>query len=143
MKTQIVFYILKTISTPKETALYACRIIEKVYSNGHKIYIYTSGQNETDSFDKQLWTFRDISFVPHEVYNANQETKSNILVGHIEPPNTQNDILVNLTAEIVSFHDKFSRVIEVIPNDDSLKAFGRKRFQEYKKLAYNPEVFEI
>jgi DNA polymerase IIIc chi subunit len=51
--------------------------------------------------------------------------------------------LINLTPEVTPFYQQFNHLIEVIPNDDKLKALARKRFQIYKKAGYETEVFNI
>ncbi len=143
MISKIAFYILNNETSLKGRALYTCRIVEKAYTNNHKIYIHTANLDETQNFDTQLWTFSDISFVPHEIYN--QETKQNtpILIGHQTIPNGFNDILVNLTTEIITSYQQVNHLIEVIPNDPKLKALGRKRFQTYQKNGHPIEVFNV
>ncbi|HBC71929.1 MAG TPA: DNA polymerase III subunit chi [Coxiellaceae bacterium] len=142
MSLKAAFYILKEPSL-KERALYACRIIEKAYTNNHKIYIHTTNLEEAQNFDTQLWTFSDISFVPHEIYNPNSNTDAPILIGYSMGPIGQNDILVNLTPEIVPFYQQFNHLIEVVPNDENLKTLARKRFAVYQKQGYQTEVFNI
>jgi DNA polymerase-3 subunit chi len=143
MISKVAFYILNNESSLKGRDLYTCRIIEKAYSNNHKIYVHTSNTEETQNFDTQLWTFGDISFVPHEIYNQASNLESPVLIGHNEPPKESNDILVNLTSEIVPSYQQFNHLIEVIPNDDNLKALARKRFQIYQKEGYPVEVFNV
>ncbi|MBU0744393.1 MAG: DNA polymerase III subunit chi [Gammaproteobacteria bacterium] len=143
MGLKAVFYILSNDSSPKGRYLYTCRIIEKAFNNNHKIYIHTANLEETQTFDIQLWTFGDISFVPHEIHPPSLDQDTPILIGHESPPSSQNDILINLTPEIAPFYKQFKHLIEVIPNEDSLKALARKRFQIYKKAGYSTEVFNV
>jgi len=143
MISKIAFYILNNESSLKGRALYTCRIIEKAYDNNHKIYIHTASLEETQNFDIQLWTFSDISFVPHEIYNQESNLEPRILIGHNEPPKGSNDILINLTSEIVPSYQQFNHLIEVVPNDNNLKDLARKRFQIYQKEGYPIEVFTI
>lgn len=144
MLTKISFYILNNETTLKGRALYTCRIIEKAYSNHHKIYVFTNNLKEAQDFDAQLWTFSDISFVPHEVYNQDTNLECPILIGYQEePPHGLNDILVNLTDKIIPFYQQINHLIEVIPNDEHLKTLGRKRFQNYQKEGYPIEIFNV
>ena len=142
MPLKAAFYILKEPSL-KERALYTCRIIEKAYNSNHKIYIHTANLEEAQNFDTQLWTFSDISFVPHEIYDQNSSTDTSILIGYNKAPAEQNDILVNLTSEIIPFYQQFNHLIEVIPNDENLKVLARKRFNIYQKQGYQTEVFNV
>lgn len=144
MTTKVTFYILND-PLPKGRALYTCRVIEKAYSSNHKIYVYAANLEEAQSFDTQLWTFGDISFVPHEIYDQNSNQGSPVVIGYadITVPTDQNDVLVNLTVDIPPFHPQFKRIIEVIPNDDVLKKLARKRFQGYQKQGLQVETFNV
>lgn len=141
MTTKVSFYILNQPSL-KERDLYSCRIIEKLYNHNHKIYIHTNGPEEAQNFETQLWTFSDISFVPHEIYNQNIKPNAPISIGFGTVPIEQNDTLINLTPDIPCYQ-QFKQLIEVIPSDDSLKEFGRTRFQTYKKEGCQIEVFYV
>ncbi len=141
--SKIAFYILNNESSLKGRALYACRIIEKAYSNNHKIYVHVANSEEAQNFDAQLWTFSDISFVPHEIYGQGSNSDHQVLIGYGNPPNIMNDILVNMTPEMVPSYQQFNHLIEVIPNDDNLKVLGRKRFQIYQKEGHPLEVFNV
>ena len=136
------FYIL-TDTTLKARDLYTCRIIEKAFMSGHKIYVHTANQTDAQNFDTQLWTFRDISFVPHEIYQQDSNPDVPVLIGHNTTPPETRDILVNLTAETPSFYQQFQHIIAVIPNDDSLKKAARKQYQAYQKQGYEMEAFNI
>lgn len=141
MSSKVAFYILAD-SSLKNRDLYACRIIEKAYLGGNTVYVYVANLKDAENFDIQLWTFRDISFVPHEIYNQNQITKAPVLIG-IDAPAIKQDILINLTSEIPLFYQQFNHIIEIIPNDDNLKTLGRKRYQTYQKAGLQMETFNI
>jgi DNA polymerase-3 subunit chi len=142
MSPKAAFYILDE-STLKARDLYACRIIDKAYSNGHNIYVHTTNLEEAQNFDIQLWTFRDISFIPHEISNQNSESETPILIGYNMTPTGTRDILINLTPEIPPFYQQFSHIIEIIPNDNNLKTSARQRYQTYQQQGYQMETFNI
>lgn len=143
MTTKISFYILKE-SSPKSRALYACRIIEKAYINKHKIYVHTTNLEEARDFDTQLWTFGDISFVPHEISAPDIDPNTPVIIGYSDTiANEQNDVLVNLTSGIPTFYGQFNRVIEVIPDDAELKKSARERYSTYQKYGLQAEIFNV
>jgi len=143
MIAKTAFYILNNESSLKGCAIYTCRIIEKAYSNNRKIYIHTTNLEAAQNFDIQLWTFSDISFVPHEIYTQNSNLDVQILIGYGNNLPEKKDILVNLTPEIMPFYQQFNHLIEVVPNDDNLKSLARKRFQTYQKDSCPIEIFNI
>ena len=142
MSLKAAFYILAE-STLKARDLYACRIIEKAFSNGQTIYVHTATAEEAQSFDTQLWTFRDISFVPHEIYNQNLNSTAPILIGYDMVPAGKKDILINFASEAPSFYQQFDHIIEVIPNDANLKTAARKQYHAYQSSGYQMETFNI
>jgi len=141
MISKIAFYILNNDSSLKGQYIYTCRIIEKAYTNNRKIYIHAPNQEEAQNFDTQLWTFSDISFIPHEIYDHNSNPSAPILIGFGDNPPESKDILINLTKEIIPFYQQFNHLIEVIPNDEQLKTLARKRYQIYQKDGYQIETF--
>ncbi|MBT8131776.1 MAG: DNA polymerase III subunit chi, partial [Gammaproteobacteria bacterium] len=62
--TQIDFYILQD----KGSALlgrFACRLVDKAWQRGLRCHINVESQDQAALIDDMLWTFRDISFLPH------------------------------------------------------------------------------
>jgi len=144
MSTKAAFYILAE-ATLKARDLYACRIIEKAYSSGKMIYVHTASAIEAQNFDTQLWTFRDISFVPHEIYNQGLSSDAPVLIGYSATvvPTGEKDILINLAPEIPSFYQQFNHIIEIVPDDDNLKVAARKKYQIYQNSGCQMETFNI
>jgi len=66
MHPKIDFYVSK--ETSAQFALRtACRIAEKAFSAGHRIHIHMNDEKACENLDAMLWTFRDRSFIPHEI----------------------------------------------------------------------------
>jgi DNA polymerase III subunit chi len=138
-----IFYILEN-NILKTRDFYLCRLVEKAYNDKHKIYINTSSLKETQDIDAQLWTFRDISFVPHKIINANDVTQAVILIGYaIAAPAYQNDILINLAPEIPAFYNQFQHIITIVPNDENLRNQSRKHYQYYKQNGLQVETHNV
>ena len=110
--------------------LFACRLTEQVYKKGHKVFIYVENSEEAQQLNAQLWTFRDVSFVPHKLV-GNNDIVAPITIGH-DFSDGEADILINLTEAVPEFYAKFQRILEIIPNDDVLKEIGRKKYKFYK-----------
>ena len=142
MTLKAAFYIL-TQTTLKARDLYTCRLIEKAYAQERKIYIHTASLPEAQNFATQLWTFRDISFVPHEIYSQNSMPETPVLIGYNDAPPENKDILINLTAVIPPLYNQFVHIITVIPNDDQWKIPARQQYQTYKQQGYAMETFNV
>jgi DNA polymerase-3 subunit chi len=48
----------------------ACDITQKAWSEGLHVYVLSSSAEEASRMDNLLWTFRQDSFVPHELWHG-------------------------------------------------------------------------
>ena len=44
---------------------FACKLAKKAYEDGRKLIVYAPAGHLADEFDRRLWTFSQLSFVPH------------------------------------------------------------------------------
>ncbi len=132
MPINITFYHLP-YSSIEACGLYICRLTEKVYKKNHRIYIHTSSEHETKTLNDLLWTFKDISFIPHNIYEENPTSPAPIQIGYSKKqPNEHNDILINLTSDIPNFYANFKHILEIVPNNINAKETGRKKHKFYQ-----------
>lgn len=111
---------------------YACRLAEKVYHLSQRVHIHTDWPAAAVELDELLWTFRQGSFVPHEVARPGTEPQSPVTIGHgaAAPPDA--DLLINLTAEVPGFAARYRRVAEIIDGSAEGRRSGRERFRHYR-----------
>lgn len=55
-----------TPGLPENLDRFACKLIEKAFTQGYTIKVRTRDPAHTDALDHLLWTFRDRSFIPHD-----------------------------------------------------------------------------
>src|SRR5262245_15581779 len=108
---KIDFYILSEEDTQSQLA-FTCRLIEKAYKNQHRIYIHTDNETTAHKMDEMLWTYRDESFLPHNLYGDGPEPPPPIQIGYGVTPLKHRDILVNLSLTVPIFLSQFKRVLE-------------------------------
>lgn len=137
--TKVDFYILGAGSSEKM----ACRLAEKAYGLGNRIYIHTKTAEQAKHMNELLWTFRDGSFVPHEPYQAGSASESPIQIGCHESPETDCDVLINLAPEVPLFFSRFLRVAELIAPNQDAKTQGRERFRFYRDRGYPLDTHDI
>lgn len=137
--TKIDFYILNTGSQEHT----ACRLVEKAYNLGHKIYIHTQSEEHSRQVDELLWTFRDGSFIPHECHQAGAQPDSPIVIGHEDAPESHTEVLINLAPAVPLFFSRFLRVAEVIGHDEQAKQQGRDRFKFYRDRGYPMDTHNL
>lgn len=130
--TKVDFYILESGSREHT----ACKLIEKAFTLGHRIYIHTDSEEQAKQIDDMLWTFRAGSFIPHQRYLPAAEPHSPVQIGSQESPDIDYDVLVNLASDVPLFFSRFQRVAELVDSNDENRAKGRERFRFYKDRGY-------
>lgn len=139
---QIDFYLLQPNANISKELL-VCRITEKAYKLGHKIFIFCQNQEDTHNLDELLWTYKPDSFLPHNIQGEGPEPPPPIQLGYTTEPRGFNDILINMAPQYPSFYKKFLRIIEIVDSDDVSKENARKLYREYKKQGFNLNTHEI
>ncbi|MGC1181538.1 DNA polymerase III subunit chi [Legionella sp.] len=125
------FYLLESDQNQARW-LITCRLLEKAYIRGHRVYVFCNNQEHAELIDELLWTFKDDSFIPHNLQGEGPEPPPPIQIGCANNPRGFNDILLNLTPQIPPFYAQFKRVIELVINTESEKELGRAKYREYR-----------
>tara|TARA_B100001250_G_scaffold130132_1_gene110897 strand:+ start:1492 stop:1899 length:408 start_codon:yes stop_codon:yes gene_type:complete len=115
---------------------FACIIASKAWSAGNYVYMYTESEDVTKRMDNLLWTFRDISFLPHEIYNETENDGAPVTIGHGEHFPNHSQVMINLNNKVPEFANKFNRIIEIVESNEKKKEIARLRYRQYKKDAY-------
>ena len=125
------FYLLDK-SEPEALWLLACRLIEKAYARGHRVFVQCQNQQDAERLDELLWTYKDDSFIPHNLQGEGPEPPPPVQIGFDKEPRGFNDILINLTDPVPHFFTRFSRVIELVSADEEAKAICREHYRHYR-----------
>ena len=137
------FYILAATDNSARLR-FACRLTEKAYGLKHHVHAHTCSAAIARELDELLWTFRQGSFVPHELLlPETQETVAPVTIGHVEQSDSSGDFLINLADEIPPFFDQFTRVAEIIDSTSDCRRMGRERFSFYKDNGFEPNTHNI
>ncbi|MFT7220147.1 MAG: DNA polymerase-3 subunit chi [Candidatus Azotimanducaceae bacterium] len=117
---------------------FTCRLIDKVYRRGLKIYVHATSESQAQQLDAHLWTFRPDSFVPHVLNNnqSNPDTDVPVKIGFDHEPDEHQEVLINLSGDIPHFFSRFDRVAEVVPVDQNSRDAARKNYTYYKERGY-------
>ena len=132
---QVDFYILES-TAEQERLRTACRLAEKAWQKGHRVFIHTESTLAAKSVDDMLWTYRQDSFVPHALLRERQETAADecepVLVGDGSAEPADLDVLINLGESVPPFAERCARVAEIVSGDDSARRAGRTRYRDYR-----------
>jgi len=133
--TQIDFYVLDEPAAGNRFTL-ACRLSEKIYHQGRRIFIHTGSEEETRHMDRLLWTFRQGSFIPHGTLSGCDLNITPVIIGHQGEGCQEQDVLINLSTEVPNFFSRFERVAEIIDKEPQVVSAGRERFRFYRDRGY-------
>lgn len=137
---QVDFYVLDRVGEQARNTL-ACKLAEKAWRMENTIHIHTMNQTDAERLDELLWTFRDGSFVPHELIGG--DTNAPVTIGFGESTGEPRDLLITLCDEIPAFANTFPRVAELVTADEDCRAKSRLRYAAYRDQGYKIETHKI
>ena len=141
--SRVDFYILAGTGEPSRHK-FACRLAEKAYRLKHTVHIHTANRQQAELLDELLWTFRDGSFVPHELLGvASRNTSAPVTIGFDKTGIGGQDLLINLTDEVPEMAGSFPRVAELVTSDEPSRQQSRKRFVHYRELGAELETHKL
>jgi len=136
------FYVLQQSGEPARQR-FACRLAEKAWRLNNSVHIRTSDRRQAEQLDELLWTFRDGSFVPHEIFSAGSQSAAPITIGYAALAPAESDLLINLSAELPGNADAFPRIAEIVISDDSSTRTGRKRYADYRQQGHSLDTHKL
>ena len=124
---------------------FACRLAEKAYRLAHTVHIRVTNREQAEQLDDLLWTFRDGSFVPHELLTElPSEAPVTIGFGAADGrPGERPELLINLTGELPQDAETFPRIAEIVSSDDDCRRRSRKLYADYRAQGHSLESHEI
>ena len=136
--TRIDFYQIESKEPPLS---FTCRLIERIYRLGHRIYVHTAGDEEARMLDDLLWTWRADRFIPHCLCTEPHDAP--VRIGHDDEPSGEEHVLVNISGRVPDFFSRFERVAEVVPLDEGSRTSARANYKFYKDRGYPLDYHEM
>lgn len=134
------FYVLKQSGEDARKA-FCCKLVEKAYNLDNTVHIHVASDVDAKTLDTLLWTFRDDSFLPHEIEGSG-DASSPISIGSANT-NTVKNLLINLGSSVPEFANQYERIAEIVSNDDDIKIASRQRFAEYRDSGHTIETHKL
>tara|TARA_R110002072_G_scaffold77125_1_gene180207 strand:- start:2371 stop:2811 length:441 start_codon:yes stop_codon:yes gene_type:complete len=131
--SRVDFYIL---SEGNNVDRFACAIATKAWASGNRVHIHTQSDENATKFDDLLWIYKDISFVPHEIFNGNTHDDTPVTIGYGGHFPKSSQVMINLGPDIPEFTSSFDRVVEIVGGTESNKQLARQRYRQYKEAEY-------
>ena len=141
-EVRVDFYVLPNHTANGRLEL-VCKLTEKAYGLGHKVYIHAASPGQAQQLDDLLWTFKQNSFVPHALYPPGSEETAPVLIGAEQEPDGPAEVLINLAAEAPPFYRRCARVVEVVDQDPQVLQGSRARFKAYREQGLEPRTHKL
>lgn len=125
------FYLLED-NEPHAVWHVACRLLEKAYQRGHRVFVYCDNQSDAEHLDELLWTYKDDSFIPHNLQGEGPEPPPAVQIGFEAEPRGFSDILLNMSNTIPPWSSRFRRIMEIVSAQDAAKEISREHYREYR-----------
>lgn len=138
------FYVLGETGTQVRHR-YACRLTEKAFESGSRVYLRTPSAADSTALDELLWTFSDRTFLPHEIVTPASPTHPLIaaLIGEGFAPEGYRSLLINVGGDIPADAEQCERIAEIIDADPERKQLGRDRFRQYRERGWTLESHNV
>ena len=130
--TKIDFYILPTAGESAREQL-ACRLAEKAWRLGHRVYIHTDHESQGRRLEQLLWNFRPDAFVPHECGCANPAP---VCIAWGADPGDHHEVLILLGRQRPDFFSRFERLTEIVCQAADSLAASRESWKFYQQRGY-------
>jgi DNA polymerase-3 subunit chi len=131
---RVEFYVLSE-DVPDARLRWACRLAEEAAEQGSRVYLQTADNGQAQRLDELLWTFKDGSFLPHEIFAGEPASHARVMVllGAAAAPPSHRQLVVNLTDAIPAELDQYERVAEIVDVDPERKRTARERYKQYRE----------
>jgi len=123
-----------------DRAAYACRLLRKAVRHGARVVV-TAPASLLARFDRQLWVFEPLDFVPHVLVGPGHALAPRLqgtpiwLTEHAgEAPH--HEVLLNLGDNLAEGFETFARVIELVSADPEDRQAARTRWKHYADRGY-------
>lgn len=114
----------------------ACRLAGKAYAQKKTLLIFAPQGDTARRIDHLLWTWQQLSFLPHCLASDPAATRTPVLITSESSDPPERDVLLNLADECPPFFERYERLLEIVGQDDEARSLGRGRFKFYKERGY-------
>ena len=138
------FYVLSE-DMPDARLRWACRLAEQAAEQGSRVYLQTAGHAEAQRLDDLLWTFKDGSFLVHEIFAGGPPSHARVMVllGEGAAPPSHRQLVVNLTDAVPAELEHYERLAEIVDVDPERKRAARERYKQYRERGCTLESHNV
>lgn len=134
--SRVDFYILPE-QGGQDRRHFACALVQKAWKAGNRVCLLAGNREQAAAMDDQLWTWRDVSFIPHALIDTEDAANVPVLISWSSAASEQNsvtnaDVLINVTDELPPTANKFVRIAEIVGGSTGERQAARERYRLYR-----------
>jgi DNA polymerase-3 subunit chi len=130
------FVNLAKLGLPRETA--AARLAAFHYSQGRRVLIKTADPLAAERLDRELWTFEQDSFIPHDLAGGADEASEPVLISTGTANLNRAPVLIMLDPVEYNQVKEFNHLIYFVPAKEGPELHESR--ERYKALKTRAEV---
>lgn len=128
----------------------ACDVIRKHHMAGRPLMVYSRNEGRLKQFDRLLWSFEPVAFIPHvDVTDALAQVTPVLFT--TSPPSPEQHAqhahaavwLINLDDDIPATASQFERIIEIVDHQPDEVQAGRQRWRAYKEAGHDVRAHDV
>jgi DNA polymerase III subunit chi len=129
--TRIDFY-----SNAESRLQVACQLVAKAVRERLPVLVYAPDQSMARSFDKMLWTYQAIGFVPHCLASDALSAETPVVIAFDDSEAAHHRVILNLHEDSPPAFSRFERLVEIVGVDEDDRQRARGRFRFYRDRGY-------
>ena len=117
-------------------------LVESALLKRRQVTVFTEDIDSANQLSNSLWQQTATSFLPHVMANHTHAAKTPVVIacktnaaGQLDAI-TQDELLINYSAQQPPFFSRFTHLVEMVGNDDLDKQNGRVRYKFYRDRGY-------
>jgi DNA polymerase-3 subunit chi len=117
--------------------------VAKAWAQHGSVRVLTADEAATVDFDRMLWHWPAIGFLPHCRLASPLAVETPIIVDHVLEHQGPAAVLINLHPTPPPFFARFDRLAEIVTRDEEDAVRGRERFRFYRERGYELRTHDL
>ncbi len=115
---------------------FACKLSKAAIEQGKKLVVYAPDEAKASEFDRLLWSFSALSFVPHVRADHVLAKQTPIVIANAKSELPHHDALLNLSDETPPYFSRFELLREIVSTDSNDRERARERLKFYQSRGF-------
>ncbi len=115
---------------------------EKATAKGRRLMVFAPDQDTVRAVENMLWSQSPTSFLPHCHTTHELAADTPIILDWQADQLPHHDVLINLQSDYPPFFSRFTRLIEIVGQQEEDKIKARVRYKFYRDRGYEMRSFD-